>query len=116
MLGGYDTIEDKPRLHMLDYMGSDIECPYGAHGYGAMFTMSILDRHYNKWVFNIEMNFHNIVIRDAPPTREEAVKLYQACADELQRRFMVNLPLFACKIISKDGVGTLPTLKANAFK
>ena len=48
MLGGYDTIEDKPRLHMLDYMGSDIECPYGAHGYGAMFTMSILDRHYNK--------------------------------------------------------------------
>lgn len=56
------------------------------------------------------------MIRDAPPTREEAVKLYQACADELQRRFMVNLPLFACKIISKDGVETLPTLKANAFK
>jgi len=62
------------------------------------------------------MNFDEIMIRDAPPTREEAVKLYQACADELQRRFMVNLPLFACKIISKDGVETLPTLKANAFK
>ena len=65
---------------------------------------------------HIRMNFNNCVIRDAPPTREEAVKLYQACADELQRRFMVNLPLFACKIISKDGVETLPTLKANAFK
>ena len=48
MLGGYDLIDDKPRLHMLDYFGADIECPYGAHGYGAMFTMSILDRHYNK--------------------------------------------------------------------
>ena len=48
LLAGYDDIEDQPRLHMLDYLGSDIECPYGAHGYGAMFTMSILDRHYNK--------------------------------------------------------------------
>merc|ERR1712128_300022 len=79
LLAGYDDIEEEPRLHMLDYLGSDIECPYGSHGYGAMFTMSILDRHYN---------------RSCPPTREEAIKLYQACADELQRRFMVNLPLF----------------------
>merc|ERR1712062_577027 len=100
MLGGYDLIDDKPRLHMLDYFGADIECPYGAHGYGAMFTMSILDRHYTK---------------EKPPTREEAIKLYQACADELQRRFMVNLPLFACKIVSKNGVETLPVVKANAF-
>merc|ERR1711970_1591936 len=93
VLGGYDHIEEKPRLHMLDYMGSDIECPYGAHGYGAMFTMSILDRHYN---------------RSCPPTREEAIKLYQACADELQRRFMG-------KIVSKDGIEELPIIKANAF-
>jgi len=54
MLGGYDLIDEKPRLHMLDYFGADIECPYGAHGYGAMFTMSILDRHYNKYD-----SFHN---------------------------------------------------------
>lgn len=54
--------------------------------------------------------------REKPPTREQAVELYQACADELQRRFMVNLPLFACKIVSKDGVETLPVIKANAFK
>ena len=53
--------------------------------------------------------------REKPPTREEAIKLYQACADELQRRFMVNLPLFACKIVSKNGVETLPVVKANAF-
>ena len=29
-------------------MGADVVCPYGAHGHGAMFTMSILDRHYNR--------------------------------------------------------------------
>ena len=54
--------------------------------------------------------------RDKPPTREEAIKLYQDCADELQRRFMANLPLFAAKIVSKNGVETLPVIKANAFK
>lgn len=85
---------------MLDYLGAGIECPYGAHGYGAMFTMSILDRHYNK---------------SCPPTREEAIKLFQACADELQRRFMVNLPLFAAKIVSKSGIEELPIVKAAAF-
>ena len=48
MLGGFDDIECAPTLHMIDYMGADVCCPYGAHGHGAMFTMSILDRHYNK--------------------------------------------------------------------
>ena len=58
----------------------------------------------------------NTYIRSScPPTREEAIKLYQACADELQRRFMVNLPLFMAKIVSKDGVEELPIIKANAF-
>ena len=56
ILGGYDHIEEEPRLHILDYFGSDIECPYGAHGYGAMFTMSILDRHYNKYVNLLQIN------------------------------------------------------------
>ena len=50
MVAGYDDIEDKPELHLIDYLAADIECPYGAHGYGAMFTMSILDRHYNKYL------------------------------------------------------------------
>jgi 20S proteasome subunit beta 4 len=48
LMGGFDDIEKIPILHAIDYMGSDVECPYGAHGHGAMFTMSILDRHYNK--------------------------------------------------------------------
>jgi len=48
LVAGYDDIEEKPELHLIDYLAADIECPYGAHGYGAMFTMSILDRHYNK--------------------------------------------------------------------
>ena len=53
--------------------------------------------------------------RDKPPTREEAISLFQKCCDELQRRFMVNLPLFRCKIVSKDGIEELPIVKAKAF-
>jgi len=100
ILAGYDDIENEPKLHMIDYLASDVQCPYAAHGYGAMFTMSILDRHYN---------------RDIPPTRDEAVALLQKCCDELQRRFMVNLPLFKVKLVSKDGVEELPQIKAKAF-
>ena len=48
ILAGYDDIENEPKLHMIDYLASDVQCPYAAHGYGAMFTMSILDRHYNR--------------------------------------------------------------------
>ena len=28
---------------------------------------------------------------------------------------MVNLPVFKCKIVSKDGIEELPIVKANAF-
>lgn len=101
LVAGYDDIEEKPELHLIDYLAADIECPYGAHGYGAMFTMSILDRHYNK---------------DKPPTREEAIALFQKCCDELQRRFSINLPLFRLKIVSKDGIEELPIVKAKAFE
>merc|ERR1712228_198835 len=101
ILAGYDDIDKEAKLHMIDYLAADVECPYAAHGYGAMFTMSILDRHYNK---------------DKPPTRLEALALFQKCCDELQRRFMVNLPVFKCKIVSKDGIEELPIMKAKAFE
>lgn len=91
MLGGYDDIEEKPTLHHIDYMGADVRflikliknlylkeylpltilwkkynerfsCPYGAHGHGAMFTMSILDRHYNRWLIYYPKIFYFLKI------------------------------------------------------
>lgn len=33
LLGGYDTIADKPTLYWIDYLASQASLPYAAHGY-----------------------------------------------------------------------------------
>ena len=33
LLGGYDTIADKPTLYWIDYLASQAALPYAAHGY-----------------------------------------------------------------------------------
>jgi 20S proteasome subunit beta 4 len=33
LLGGYDTIKDKPTLYWIDYLASKAALPYAAHGY-----------------------------------------------------------------------------------
>jgi hypothetical protein len=33
LLGGYDTIADKPTLYWIDYLASQAPLPYAAHGY-----------------------------------------------------------------------------------
>ena len=47
---------------MIDYLASDVQCPYAAHGYGAMFTMSILDRHYNRFISVVNAHLELIYI------------------------------------------------------
>lgn len=44
MLGGYDVTTDEPHLYWVDYLGTMTEVPFGAHGYGAYFGLSLLDR------------------------------------------------------------------------
>jgi len=44
LLGGYDTASDSPHLYWVDYLGTMTEVPFGAHGYGAYFALSLLDR------------------------------------------------------------------------
>jgi len=45
LLGGYDTASDSPHLYWVDYLGTMTEVPFGAHGYGAYFALSLLDRY-----------------------------------------------------------------------
>jgi 20S proteasome subunit beta 4 len=71
----------------MDYMGSQHQVPFGAHGYGSYFTMSIFDRYYHEDI-----------------TVEEGIEILKKCIKELQLRFMVHLPAFLCKISDKDGV------------
>jgi len=98
LMGGWDE-NDGPGLFFMDYLASMNQTPFAAHGYGSFFSMSILDRYYHP----------NITV-------QEAQDILQKCVDEVQARFLVNLPAFKVKIISKDGIKDLADLKPHAFQ
>ena len=45
LLGGYDEATSTPHLYWIDYLGTMASVPYAAHGYGAYFALSTLDRY-----------------------------------------------------------------------
>ncbi|KAG7343512.1 proteasome subunit [Nitzschia inconspicua] len=78
----------EPRLYWLDEYGSLQQVQYGAHGLGANFVLSILDRGYR----------HDM-------TLQEAVDLANACFRELRTRYLVNSPQPPCiKCIHANGI------------
>jgi len=95
MLGGYDE-KDGPGLYYMDYLAAKAEVPFGAHGYGSYFLLSILDRHYRPDL-----------------TRERAVELIQLCVNELKTRFIVGMETFKVKLIDAAGIKELPNVKAT---
>ncbi|CAM9623871.1 proteasome subunit beta type-2 [Petromyzon marinus] len=96
LLAGYEESEG-PSLFYMDYLSSMVRVPFAAHGYGAALTITILDRHYHPDL-----------------TREEAVEILQKCAQEMHKRFLVNLPAFTVRIVDQGGVHDLPTIRASA--
>lgn len=47
LLAGYDK-DAGPELYFMDYLATMAKVPYGAHGYGAFFMMSVMDRYYRE--------------------------------------------------------------------
>ena len=94
VIGGYNEITKKPSLHYLGQYASCIPVPFAAHGYGAMFTNSLLDRWYRP-----DLSY------------EECLGLLEKVIKELKRRFIVNLPNFKIKKCDKDGVTDCGWLK-----
>lgn len=84
--GGFDSVSRKSTLYLMDYLGTMVEVPYGAHGYGSYFIYGILDR------------FHR-----PDMTPEEGEELLAKCVHEIQKRFMINLPSFTYYIIDENG-------------
>ncbi|CAG8506299.1 498_t:CDS:10 [Dentiscutata erythropus] len=87
LIAGYDITTSKPHLYWIDYLGSSIEVPFAAHGYGAYYCMSILDRYHHPDL-----------------TLDEAKVLIKKCIDELKSRFVFNLLDFKIKVTDQDGI------------
>ncbi|KAK7101223.1 proteasome subunit beta type-2-like [Littorina saxatilis] len=92
LIAGID--EDGPALFFLDYLASMIKVPFAVHGYGGMFTLSIMDRHYKKDM-----------------TRDEAMALLKMCLTEIQKRFLVDNPQFKVRVVGTNGVEDLGFVK-----
>jgi len=92
LLAGYDEHEG-PALYYMDYLAALAKAPFAAHGYGAFLTLSILDRYYTPTI-----------------SRERAVELLRKCLEELQKRFILNLPNFSVRIIDKNGIHDLDNI------
>ncbi|KAL8582957.1 hypothetical protein ACOMHN_006501 [Nucella lapillus] len=93
LMAGVD--DEDPRLYFLDYLGSIIQVPFAVHGYGGMFTLSLLDRLYRK-----DMN------------KDEVVVLLKQCITEIQKRFLVDIPQFKVRVVAQTGVEDLGFIKA----
>ncbi|KAJ3720441.1 20S proteasome subunit [Lentinula raphanica] len=86
MLGGYDVTEEKPHLYWIDYLGTMTEVPFGAHGYGSYFALSLLDRYH-----------------DPEATLEEGLATLQRCIEEVAKRLVVSPGKYKVKVVDKDG-------------
>jgi len=78
----------EPKLYWLDEYGSIQNLvEFGAHGYGANFCLSILDRNYNPSI-----------------SKQDATKLIQSCFQQLRTRYIINAPTQPCiKCIDSNG-------------
>ncbi|CAI5759816.1 unnamed protein product [Candida verbasci] len=87
LIGGYDTKTGKPSLNWIDYLGTQVELPYGAHGYAAFYTTSLLDKHYRE-----KMSI------------DDGLKLMDMCIDELNKRMPIDFKGVYIKVVDKDGI------------
>jgi 20S proteasome subunit beta 4 len=100
LVGGFDK-EAGASLYYMDYLASSCKVPFAVVGYSSFFALSILDRYYKEGM-----------------TLDEALGLLTLCVDELNTRFVINMPSFKVKIIDQDGVrelkdGVKPSGKDN---
>eukprot|EP00127_Corallochytrium_limacisporum_P002872 Clim_evm51s142 gene=Clim_evmTU51s142 len=91
LLGGVDG--DESALYFMDYLGAMQKVPFGAHGYGAFFTMSTMDRYYKPDM-----------------SKEEAFDLMKKVLAELNKRFLINMTKFSFALITSEGIVRMDSL------
>ncbi|KAJ1020441.1 probable multicatalytic endopeptidase complex chain PRE1 [Ustilago sp. UG-2017a] len=90
LLGGFDLPSSEPALYWIDYLGTLATVPFAAHGYGAFFAMSTLDRYHRP-----DMSL------------EEGLDLLRRCINELKQRFIVDLGTFTVRVVDREGARTV---------
>eukprot|EP00252_Welwitschia_mirabilis_P016994 TRINITY_DN37796_c0_g1_i1.p1 TRINITY_DN37796_c0_g1~~TRINITY_DN37796_c0_g1_i1.p1 ORF type:complete len:214 (+),score=47.05 TRINITY_DN37796_c0_g1_i1:86-727(+) len=85
LLAGFDK-DVGPSLYYVDYIATLHKVDKVAFGYGAYFTLSIMDRYYQKGM-----------------SVEEAIELADKCIMEIRSRLVIAPPNFVIKIVDKDG-------------
>lgn len=79
--------ETGPSLVYLDYLGSHQPVDYTCQGYCGYFALAIMDKQWRKDI-----------------SLEEGRAIMKACIEQLKIRFLVHLPKFQLKIVTKDGI------------
>jgi 20S proteasome subunit beta 4 len=90
LIGGFDPKTNKSSLNWIDYLGTQVDLPYGAHGYAAFYTTSLLDKHYRK-----DMKL------------DDGLKLLEMCLKELQTRMPIDFKGVYVHVVDKDGIRQL---------
>ncbi|KNC84334.1 hypothetical protein SARC_03439 [Sphaeroforma arctica JP610] len=90
LIGGFDEETGQASLHWMDYLASMHKLQYGAHGYGAAFTLGLLDKRYKPNM-----------------TLDEVIEIVKACMLELKTRFIISLKDFTFRVVDKDGIREL---------
>lgn len=85
LLAGFDK-DVGPSLYYIDYIATLHKVDKVAFGYGAYFSLSMMDRYYHKGM-----------------SVEEAVEFADKCILEIRSRLIVAPPNFVIKIVDKDG-------------
>ena len=87
LLGGFDLPSSSPALYWIDYLGTLATVPFAAHGYGAHFCLSTMDRYHSP-----DMSL------------DEGLLLLRRCIGELKQRFIVDLGKWNIRVIDHDGI------------
>ena len=85
-----DEVVIEPHLYQIDYLGTQVELPYAAHGYAGFYTFSLLDHHYRPDM-----------------TLDEGLTLLQLCINELEKRMPIDFKGVFVKVVDKDGIRQL---------
>ncbi|CAG8594748.1 14022_t:CDS:2 [Acaulospora colombiana] len=103
---GYDMAEKQPKLYWMDYLGTQSDVPFAAHGYGSYFALSLLDRYLVQFAFTLNHSLRVSVYRYHNPNAdlEEGLETLKRCIREVQIRLVVSFPTFKVKVVDENGV------------